>query len=247
MSVEVHHADHRAVPLSGVLFDHMITDPPYPEHVQGEGRMFGATVGRRVQEVSAGFEARAPLDTFVPRFLSLVRRWSLFFCDLESLGAFAEVAPAEHVRSGLYVKTRAQPQLTCDRPGSGAEGIAIFHSVFEKKRWNNGAKGNVWYACPENRAVARHPTSKPVMLCALLVEAFTDPGDLVFDPFAGAGNVGLACALLGRRYYGLEIQSEHVQSAREKLDAFRQDPSKLQSKWERFKSKRRTVPDEEDT
>lgn len=217
-------------------FDHTITDPPYPEHVQG--RMFGATVGRRVQEVSAGFAVRAPLETFVPSVLALTRRWSLFFCDLESLGAFREVSPAEHIRSGLYVKTRAQPQLTADRPGSGAEGIAIFHGATVRKRWNNDGKANVWYACPENRKTALHPTSKPVMLCAALLEAFTDPEELIFDPFAGAGNVGLACLLTGRRYYGLELNAEHVASARSKFDAFAAEPGPLLDKWEKYKLSR---------
>jgi hypothetical protein len=227
-------AERRGAPC----FDHTITDPPYPDHVQGEGKMFSTTPGKRAREVSAGFASRAPLETFVPNVLSLTRRWSLFFCDLESLGAFRDVAHESHVRSGLYVKTRAQPQLTADRPGSGAEGIAIFHGAQEKKRWNNGGKANVWYACPENRSVAMHPTSKPVMLCAVLLEAFTDPEELVFDPFAGAGNMGLACLLLGRRYYGLELNAEHVASARAKFAAFEAEPGPLRERWEKYKLQR---------
>lgn len=243
MSVEVHHADSLAwlerARGRAPCFDHTLTDPPYPERVQGEGRMFSTTTpGKRAREVSAGFAARAPLESFVPHVLALTRRWSLFFCDLESLGSFRDVSPEEHVRSGLYVKTRPQPQLTVDRPGSGAEGIAIFHGNGEKKRWNNGGKANVWYACPENRKTAMHPTSKPVMLAAQLLESFTDPGDLIFDPFAGAGNIGLACLLTGRRYYGLELDAEHVASARSKFDAYRADPEPLLDKWEKYKLSR---------
>lgn len=238
MSVEVHHADSLAwlerARGRAPCFDHTLTDPPYPERVQGEGRMFSTTPGKRAREVSAGFAARAPLESFVPGILALTRRWSLIFCDLESLGAFVDVAQAEHVRSGLYVKTRAQPQLTADRPGSGAEGIAIYHGTGEKKRWNNGGKANVWYACPENRKTAMHPTSKPVMLAAQLLEAFTDPDELIFDPFAGAGNVGLACLLTGRRYYGLELDATHVASAAEKFAAYRADPEPLKKRWADF-------------
>lgn len=253
MSVDVYHADsieflRHASGSAPFKFDHCLTDPPYPEHVQGEGKMFGATKGRRVQNVSVGFDVRAPLETFVPPILATVSRWSLFFCDLESLGLFAEVRTehAEHVRSCLYVKTRAQPQLTADRPGSGAEGIAVYHGREIKKRWNNGGKANVFYACPENRRTAMHPTAKPVMLCATILEAFTDPGDLVFDPFAGAGNVGLACLLTGRRYYGLELNAEHVASAKQKFAEYALSPKTLQDKWERFKTKVRTVPDEDE-
>ncbi len=53
-----------------------------------------------------------------------------------------------------------------------------------------------------------HPTSKPTALCAYLVTLATAPGQTVLDPFCGSGSTGVACALIGRRFIGIELDSE---------------------------------------
>jgi hypothetical protein len=47
-----------------------------------------------------------------------------------------------------------------------------------------------------------------------LVEAFTDPGDLVVDPFVGAGTTAVACHDLGRRFVGCDVDAEAIAVAR---------------------------------
>jgi tRNA/tmRNA/rRNA uracil-C5-methylase (TrmA/RlmC/RlmD family) len=42
-------------------------------------------------------------------------------------------------------------------------------------------------------------------LVAELVELFTDPGDVVLDPFCGSGTTGVACLRAGRRFIGFEV------------------------------------------
>jgi DNA modification methylase len=64
-----------------------------------------------------------------------------------------------------------------------------------------------------------HPTPKPWELAAHFVALHTAPGDLVLDPFAGHGWVGVACRHLGRRYLGVEISAEFVREARRKIAA----------------------------
>jgi len=62
-----------------------------------------------------------------------------------------------------------------------------------------------------------HPTQKPVSALAPLVLAFSNPGDLVLDPFCGSGSSLVAAKFLGRRYLGVEIDSEHAATAEERL------------------------------
>jgi adenine-specific DNA-methyltransferase len=52
----------------------------------------------------------------------------------------------------------------------------------------------------------RHPTEKPLMTMMLLVEAFSNPGDLVLDPFVGSGTTAVAAKRLGRRYIGIDLE-----------------------------------------
>jgi site-specific DNA-methyltransferase (adenine-specific) len=52
-----------------------------------------------------------------------------------------------------------------------------------------------------------------------LVADFTDPGDLVLDPFCGSGTTGVACLRLGRRFIGVEKDATYAAVARERLEA----------------------------
>lgn len=67
-----------------------------------------------------------------------------------------------------------------------------------------------------------HPTMKPVRALCPLIEAFSRPGDLVLDPFAGSGSSLVAAASLGRRYLGIELESRYCAVARERLARLRQ-------------------------
>jgi site-specific DNA-methyltransferase (adenine-specific) len=62
-----------------------------------------------------------------------------------------------------------------------------------------------------------HPTEKSVDTLRPIVEAFSKPGDVVLDPFAGSGSSLVAAALLGRRYIGIEIEPDYCEHARRRL------------------------------
>jgi DNA modification methylase len=66
-----------------------------------------------------------------------------------------------------------------------------------------------------------HPAQKPVPLLADLVEALTDFGDTVFDPFMGSGSTALACMQTGRNFIGVEIDPDHFARARRRIRAAR--------------------------
>jgi len=62
-----------------------------------------------------------------------------------------------------------------------------------------------------------HPSPKPQALMRRLVEATTQPDDLVVDPFMGSGPVAQACHELGRRYLGIEIVEDYCKVAVDRL------------------------------
>jgi DNA modification methylase len=56
-----------------------------------------------------------------------------------------------------------------------------------------------------------------------MVDAFTEPGDTVLDPFMGSGTTGVACAQLGRRFTGIELEPRYFDIACRRIeDAQRQ-------------------------
>jgi len=62
-----------------------------------------------------------------------------------------------------------------------------------------------------------HPTQKPVSVLMQLIEAFSAPGDLVLDPFAGSGSTLVAAKMLGRSYLGVELDAEYHAIAARRL------------------------------
>jgi DNA modification methylase len=63
-----------------------------------------------------------------------------------------------------------------------------------------------------------HPTQKPIAALAPLVRSFSLPGELVFDPFAGSGSSCAAALLTGRKYLGIEMDSEYFEQASARLE-----------------------------
>jgi len=62
-----------------------------------------------------------------------------------------------------------------------------------------------------------HTNEKPVIAIRPLIEAFSKPGDIVLDPFAGSGSTGLAARACQRRFILIELSGQHCQTARARL------------------------------
>jgi adenine-specific DNA-methyltransferase len=62
-----------------------------------------------------------------------------------------------------------------------------------------------------------HPTQKPLIALRPLIAAYSNPGDIVLDPFAGSGATALAAKELSRQYIAIELDRGHCDGARERL------------------------------
>lgn len=82
------------------------------------------------------------------------------------------------------------------------------------------------YATPVGTA-RFHPTQKPVDLLSMLIEQYTQPGELVLDPFAGSGSTLKAAQLTGRRAIGIEMDEEYCRRARIWLDSAELPPKRV--------------------
>ena len=68
-----------------------------------------------------------------------------------------------------------------------------------------------------NDVFTGHKSQKPKSLMIELVDKFTNPGDLIFDPFTGSGSTGVACVQTGRRFIGIEIDPGYYQIAKDRI------------------------------
>lgn len=214
--------------------DHVITDPPYSRHVHASVRSSKRTELPDVGEFAC--RTRRAVDLQFDHLLAqtrralaleiarVVRRWVAVFSDSESDWLWRlslRAAGLDYVRTAAWVRTGA-PQFTGDRPAVGFEAITLAHPA-GRKRWNGGGKHGLYHVpIVQNRGGRTpriHTTQKPLALMLELVEDFTDPGELVLDPFGGSGSTGIACLRLGRRVILVERDAGHAATARERLEA----------------------------
>jgi site-specific DNA-methyltransferase (adenine-specific) len=64
-----------------------------------------------------------------------------------------------------------------------------------------------------------HSATFPIELPAWFIKLFTQPGDVVLDPFLGSGTTAIAARQLDRRCIGIELNHEYVQLAQERIDS----------------------------
>ena len=63
-----------------------------------------------------------------------------------------------------------------------------------------------------------HSASFPISLPMWFIKLFTQEGDLVLDPFIGAGTTALACIKLNRHYVGIEMMEKYCNLAVEAVE-----------------------------
>ena len=156
------------------------------------------------------------------QFVRLAQRWSILFCQVEAVMRWQDaMTDAGHAarRIGVWVKPDAMPQFTGDRPGMGYESIVFTHAK-GRSRWNGGGRVAVFTHNKNTPGGAHHhETQKPLPLMLELVELFTDPDDIILDPYCGSGTTGVACLRLGRRFIGIEKDATYAKVAHDRLVA----------------------------
>lgn len=211
--------------------DHIITDPPYSAQVQNNRRELPLVRYQAEQRRLRDFNF-APLDeamvgVYARAMARLVRRWVLVFSAVEHTCLWREAleeAGLKYIRTGIWVKDNPPPSFSGDRPGTGYESYVLAHPP-GKTRWNGGGKVAVHRALtPIDRGGVRserkiHPAQKPLALMEELVALYTDPNELILDPFAGVATAGVAALRLGRRFIGCEIEETYWRQGRERLEA----------------------------
>ncbi len=79
--------------------------------------------------------------------------------------------------------------------------------------WTNG----MWTFSGESRKKIGHPAPFPLELPKRCIKLFSFVGDVVLDPFLGSGTTLIACALLGRKGIGVEIDRNYCELAKNRL------------------------------
>ena len=95
------------------------------------------------------------------------------------------------------------------------------------KHWNLSKKSAPGMALPSNvvcvsgvESGTGHPAAYPVSLPEFFIRAYSDEGDIVFDPFMGSGTTLIAAEKTKRRGFGCEISPQYCDIILARWEAF---------------------------
>ena len=115
---------------------------------------------------------------------------------------------------------RAVPAASREKQGLPSEGTAFVDEFME-------ATTDVWEIPPASATRIGHPAPFPVELPQRLIDLYTYRGDLVLDPFIGAGTTAVAAVRTGRHYVGFDTDADYIALAKQRIaeerDGIKQD------------------------
>jgi site-specific DNA-methyltransferase (adenine-specific) len=76
---------------------------------------------------------------------------------------------------------------------------------------------DTWQIRPESARRVGHPAPFPIELPRRLIELYTYKGDVVLDPFMGAGSTAVAAVETGRRYVGFDTDATYIDLAEQRI------------------------------
>lgn len=80
-----------------------------------------------------------------------------------------------------------------------------------------GQRYNVWRMATDKSRLG-HPAPFPYKLAHDHVISWSNPGDIVLDPFMGSGTTAVACINTGRNFIGFEISVEYCEIAKRRIE-----------------------------
>jgi site-specific DNA-methyltransferase (adenine-specific) len=110
---------------------------------------------------------------------------------------------------------RARPAIARAEEGLPSDGSVYVDEFME-------ATIDVWDIPPASATRVGHPAPFPLELPKRLIELYTYRGDLVLDPFMGAGTTAVAAVRTGRRYVGFDTDAAYIELADRRIADERQ-------------------------
>lgn len=108
--------------------------------------------------------------------------------------------------------------------GSWREADGTLRRKIHKPIGEYGRRFNVWQIQPCKSSTERtgHPAQMPIALARDHIISWSNPGDIVLDPFLGSGTTRIAAYDLQRNFIGYEIDAEYFRMQEKRFEQTQQ-------------------------
>lgn len=213
-----------ALPAGSV--DLILTDPPYC--ISKETGFSDVVNGVKRFAVSMDFgpwdHVEINLDEMTKLYYKSLRRGgtAIVWYDLWKIGKVKtsmESAGFKMIRQIIWQKTNPVPLNMRATYLSNSREMAVVGVKVGKPTFNSEYDSGIYeYPIPRHKGKRQHPTQKPLHLFEDLVRKHSNQGDLIVDPFLGAGTTGVAALRYFRNFTGCDIDENYVRISEKRLE-----------------------------
>ena len=105
----------------------------------------------------------------------------------------------------------------------GQEGFSLADCEFAWCSFEGAIRRKLYPRALAMQDGKEHPTQKALAVISWCIEQLPNGCSAILDPFMGSGTTGVACAQLGRKFIGIEIEERYFKIACERIEnAYRQ-------------------------
>ncbi|ANV98582.1 DNA methylase N-4 [Helicobacter enhydrae] len=213
-------------------FDLIFADPPYFLSNDGLSIQSGKVVSVNKGEWDRG-EDIEDIDAFNMQWIANAKKAlrengsimiSGTYHNIFSLGRALQKLDFKILNIITWQKTNPPPNFSCRYLTHSTEQIIwarkspkhkhIFNYEILKKINDNKQMRDVWSfpaIAPWEKTNGKHPTQKPLALLVRLILMASNKDSLICDPFSGSSTTGIASNLLGRKFVGIEKETEFIE------------------------------------
>ena len=209
--------------------DAVVTDPPYAVSVAGSVNV--SPKGTRKFDFFAGDTDWVAMNALVADALASAVQCApstfIAWCSHRQVGFINDILESAGYSTRPLVWRKKCPPPSA--PGAGFAGAVEWavYGYLSGRFWSGNQYDANVFECDNYRHgqpdKVDHPTQKPLDLICWNIDRTVAPNALTLDPFMGSGTTGVACAKLGRRFIGIEIEPKYFDiSCRRIEQAYRQ-------------------------
>jgi DNA modification methylase len=207
-SVMIYHGDCREILPQIDQVEMVLTDPPYNEVNRKTGGL---------RTIDKGGADDMPVDVeWLALSISETATGSAYvWCGIEQVSELRRqfVEAGMSTRAAVWHKTNPSP-MNGDLLWLSAIELCVF-ARHSKATFHPHCEAPVWTGPTQPRD--DHPTAKPEWLFSKLIQASTNSGETILDPFMGSGTTLRVAKDLGRKAIGIEIEERYCETAIERL------------------------------
>ena len=200
--------------------DLVVTDPPYKIQTSGAG-LYKQADKQYVKELCGMKDGFSP--AILDELCRVMKKINIYiFCSQKQIIPLLEYfVKGKGCNWNLLTWHKTNPVPACGNKYLTDTEFILFFREKGVPIYGEFKTKFTYYVTPLNQKDKKrfgHPTIKPLEIVQNLILNSSAENDVVLDPFVGSGTTGVACVNTGRRFIGMELDTDYFDIAKQRIN-----------------------------